>query len=421
MNAKPIRVLLFSNSTVRAGVEEHILQLLNGFDRRLITPYLACTPQLAELIKPDLRRDVDVFPMTIDRLTDFAGASKLARILRKREIQILHSHTFRASLFASPIGKFCRVPMILETSHGRELWRKGWIKSRFFIDRFAARFVDYLIAVSESTAQYLVEQKRLPAKKIVVIRSAVNLRDFDPNRRAPEGLKRSLGFGEDDPVLIVLARLEPQKGHRVLLEAMPLILREHPSARLVCLSDGALRAELEKLVATKSLTSHVRFVGRQPNIREWLALADLTVLPSFHEGLPLAVIESLAAGRPVVATAVDGTPEVVLNGKTGLTVPAGDPARLADAVNRTLGDPLRAREMAQAGRELVLREFSVEKLIQSTQNLYLRAFEEGLTGREQPARRPSGESSPMKVGSKDLLSHEAGLSAWSSEGNGRGA
>jgi glycosyltransferase involved in cell wall biosynthesis len=118
----------------------------------------------------------------------------------------------------------------------------------------------------------------------------------------------------------------------------------------------------------------VRFVGRQRDVREWLALADLTVLPSFHEGLPLAVIESLAAGRPVVATAVDGTPEVVRDGKTGLTVPAGDPGRLAEAVNRTLGDPLRARAMAQAGRELVLREFGVANLVNATQTLYLQAL-----------------------------------------------
>jgi glycosyltransferase involved in cell wall biosynthesis len=374
MNTKPIRVLLFSNTTARYGVEEYILQLLHGFDRQLFSPHLACTPQLAELIRPDLPLDVQVFPLTLDSLTNCAGAIRLGQILRKQKIQILHSHMFRASLFASPIGRLCRVPLILETSHGRELWRKGWIKSHFFIDRFAARFVDYVIAVSESTAQYLVEEKGLPRGKIVVMRCAVNLKEFDPSRRAPDGLKRSLGFAEDDPVLVVLARLEPQKGHRVLLEAMPLILQEHPNARLVCVGDGALRAELEELVATKGLTRHVRFVGRRRDVREWLALADLTVLPSFHEGLPLAVIESLAAGRPVVATAVDGTPEVVLDGKTGLTVPAGDPGRLAEAVNRTLGDPLRARAMAQAGRELVLREFGVANLVDATQTLYLQAL-----------------------------------------------
>lgn len=423
MNVKPIRVLLFSNSKVRAGVEEHTLQLLNGFDRRLFTPYLACTPQLAELIKPGLRPDVEVFHLTMDHLTDVAGAAKLARVLQKREIQVLHSHTFRASLFASPIGKLCRVPAILETSHGRELWRRGWIKSRFFIDRFAARFVDYVIAVSEATARYLVEQKGLPANKVVVIRGAANLKPFDPSRPAPEGLKRSLGFAENDPVLLVLARLEPQKGHRVLLEAMPLILRQHPNARLVCLGDGTLRSELEDFVNGNSLANNVRFVGRQTDVAKWLAFADLTVLPSFYEGLPLAVIESFAAGRPVVATAVDGTSEVVLNGKTGLTVPPGDPARLAEAIAHTLTDPIGARKMAQAGRERVLREFGVEKMIESTQEMYFRAFEENGTGRAQPAKRPAVESIPMEIRSKDLLTQEAGtgIPTLTGEGNGRGA
>jgi glycosyltransferase involved in cell wall biosynthesis len=420
MSTRPIRVLLFSNGTVRAGIEEHMLQLLNGFDRRLITPYFACTPQLAELIKSDLRPDVGVFPMTIDRLTDFAGMATLARVLRQYEIQVLHSHGFRASLFASPIGRLCGVPAVLETSHGREVWRKGWIKSHFLIDRFTARFVDYVISVSSATARYLVEQKGLPANKLVVIRGAANLKPFDPSRPVPEGLKESLGFSEDDPVLLVLARLEPQKGHRVLLEAMRLILQQHPNARLVCVGDGALRPELEGFVAANGLAGSVRFVGRQTDIGKWLALADLTVLPSLWEGLPLAVIESLAAGKPVVATAVDGTPEVVVDGKTGFTVPAGDPVRLAEAVNRTLSNPIRAREMAQAGREWVLREFAMQKMVQSTQQLYLRAMEEKLSANAQGARRPA-ESVTVAGESENLLPEETGVSAVSGEGHGRGS
>jgi glycosyltransferase involved in cell wall biosynthesis len=417
---KPIRVLLFSNGTVRAGIEEHMLQLLNGFDRRWITPFFACTPQLAELVKSDVRPDVGVFSMSIDRITDSAGMAKLARVLRQHRIQVLHSHVFRASLFASPIGRLCGVPVVLETSHGREVWRKGWIKSRFFIDRFAARFVDYVISVSGATARYLVEQKGLSANKIVVIRGAANLKPFDPSRPAPHGLKRSLGFSENDPVLLVLARLEPQKGHLFLLEAMPLILQRHPDARLVCVGDGALRPELEGFVAAHGLAGNVRFVGRQTDIGKWLALADMTVLPSLWEGLPLAVIESLAAGKPVVATAVDGTPDVVVDGKTGFTVPARDPVRLAEAVNRTLSDPIRAREMAQAGREWVLREFDVQKMVQSTQQLYLRALEEKLSASAQRAKRPA-ESATVAVESQDLLPEETGVSALSGEGHGGGA
>jgi len=120
----------------------------------------------------------------------------------------------------------------------------------------------------------------------------------------------------------------------------------------------------------------VRFVGYQHNVADWLALADFSVLPSFYEGLPLVAIESLAAGRTMIATAVDGTPEVVVDGRTGLTVPAGDPDALAGAILRLLREPALRRRLAQAGRKWVLERFSLEKQIQNTQDLYFRAWEE---------------------------------------------
>ena len=375
MSTMAISVLLCLHTDARGGAEEHALELLNGLDRQLFRPHLACTPQLAELLQRDLAADVEVFPLTLDSITHFAGARKLARILRTRKIQILHSHQFRASLFASPIGRLCGVPVIVETSHGREVWRKGLLRSRFFVDHLVAQCVDRFIAVSEATARHLIEKKGIPEHKISVIRSAIDLRKFDPNWPAPSGMKRSMGFAEGDPVLVVLGRLEPQKGHRVLIEAMPQVIQEFPTARLVCLSDGSLRAELEELVAERDLIRNVRFVGRQPDVRDWLALAEFTVLPSFYEGLPLAAIESLAAGRPIVATAVDGTPEVVLDGETGLTVPPGDPEALAKAIRRMLREPEWARASARIGREFVLQNFSIDKLLEATEELYLQAWQ----------------------------------------------
>ena len=396
MSSTPIPVLLYTHTDSRGGAEEHILQLLNGFDRSLFRPHLACTPQLAELMRPDVPADVEVFPLRLDGFADFGGARKLAHVLRQRRIQILHSHQFRASFFASPVGKWCGVPVILETSHGRELWRKGWLKSRFIWDRFSARLVDRIIAVSGATARYLVEQKGIPQEKIVVICSAVDLGQFDPAWPAPEELKASLGFRDSDPVLLVAGRLEPQKGHRVLLEAMPAVLQEFPNARLVCLSDGSLLNDLKEMATRKGLSDCVRFVGRQPDVRDWLAIADLSVLPSFYEGLPLAPIESLAAGRPIVATAVDGTPEVVIDGKTGLTVPPGNPKRLAEAIRRMLRDRTWALETARAGRQHVLQNFSIEKLVRLTQELYLETWAQKT--QKAPSGVPARAESPEPAG-----------------------
>ena len=135
----------------------------------------------------------------------------------------------------------------------------------------------------------------------------------------------------------------------------------------------------------------VRFVGLQANVQDWLALADVTVLPSFYEGLPLAAIESLAAGRPMVATAVDGTPEIVLDGATGLTVPPGDPAALARAICRLLADPWLREKLALAGREWVLERFAEERQVQRTQALYeLALARRGRRTRPEPRLAATG-------------------------------
>ncbi len=376
-----ISILHFSNTEARGGVEEHILSLLRGLDRKHFRPYLACTAKVASQLRSDIPEDVELFPLELTGPTSIGAAFGLAHILLKRRIDILHSHMFQSSLFASPIGKLCGVPAIVETPHIREHWRRGWFKGSYLVDRCVGRTVDHYIAVSAANADYLIAQKGLPAEKIVVIQSGSNVSRFDPARRAPEGLKQGLGFAETDPVIVVVARLEPQKGHKVLLEAMPAILHEVPNAKLVCLSDGSLRVELQQRARELALEHSVRFVGYQPDVRDWLALADLTVLPSFFEGLPLAAIESLAAGKPIIATAVDGTPEVVLNGKTGLTVPPGDSAALAESICRLLRDPRLRMEMGQAGRQWVVDHFSEELLVHRTQDSYLRLWEKYLNRR----------------------------------------
>lgn len=374
-----ISILHFSNTHARGGVEEHILSLLHGLDRKYFRLHLACSPAVAREILRDLPADVELIPMELDRVTQFGAMLGLARVLRRRRIDILHSHMFQSSLFASPIGWLCRVPVIVETPHIREQWRRGWLKGSFFIDRCIGRMLNYYIAVSAANAGYLAGTKGLPKEKIVTIVPGSKVSRFDPGRPAPVDWKTKLGFGETDPLLVVVGRLEPQKGHRVLLEAMPFILRRFPKTRLVCLSDGSLRAELEQYVMDRGLNESVRFVGYQPDVRDWLALADVSVLPSFYEGLPLAAIEAMAAGRAVVASAVDGTPEVVLDGKTGFTVPPGDPAKLADAICRLLADPELRTRMERAGRQWVEENFSEERLIQRTQDFYLQAMERRLS------------------------------------------
>ncbi len=372
----PIPLLYFINATTRGGVEEHVLTLLRGLDRRHFQPHLACSPETAALLAGEVPRDVEVFPLRFRSPRHWEGAVRLNRILRERHIGILHSHLFYSSLFASPVAWICRVPVILETPHVREAWRTGRLKSRFFVDRAAGSFVNRYIAVSEANAAYLADSKGIPRRKIAVIRNGCDLSRFSVNRTVPSEDKARLGFAEGDPVLLVAARLAPQKGHRILLQALLAVRTRFPGVRLVCVGDGELRRELEDQTRRLGLGDAVRFAGQQSNIEDWFALSDLTVLPSLYEGLPLVAIESLAAGRAVVATAVDGTPEVVIHGKTGLCVKPGDAGSLAEAICTLLADPELRLRYARAGRAWVFEHFDKERQLQQTQELYLRLWEQ---------------------------------------------
>jgi glycosyltransferase involved in cell wall biosynthesis len=159
--------------------------------------------------------------------------------------------------------------------------------------------------------------------------------------------------------------------------------------------EGSLRQQLQQHLTRLGLQGAVDFVGFQSNIEEWFSIADITVLPSFYEGLPLVAIESQAAGTPLVASAVDGTPEIVINGETGLTVASGDSKALAEAICKLLADPKLRQQYGSAGRSLVFRNFSQEQQIRKTEQIYLssrarvpmRRFDEIAASREQLAEK----------------------------------
>jgi glycosyltransferase involved in cell wall biosynthesis len=376
---------MFDNEVVRGGAEEHMLCLLRSLDRVRFRPLLVCPEGLLALLRPDLPPDVEVLPLSLQSYRELHRIKTLCGFLRSQRVQVLHSHGFRPSLIASPIGRGLGVPVNVETPHVREYWRKGW-KASFAIDRFASRFVDQYIAVSEANRNYLIKEKGLAANKITLIRNGCDIQRFDPAYIAPAGLKSRAGIAEDAPLLLVVGRLEPQKGHFVLLQAMLLLRQEFPGLSLVALGEGSLRPELETQLRELNLADCVRMPGHVADIRDWMAAADVCVLPSFAEGLPLFAIECLAAGRPMVASAVDGTPEIVVDGRTGLTVPPGNAVALAQAIARLLNDRAFAAELGAAGAKWVRQCFTLERQIRETEELYERLWH-SKTGNIH-ARRP---------------------------------
>jgi glycosyltransferase involved in cell wall biosynthesis len=232
-----------------------------------------------------------------------------------------------------------------------------------------------ILAVSEDVKTRYAQELRVPARKLVVVRNAIRV---TPAGRTPDpALRAALVAGRPDYVVLTPARLHPQKGHTYLLAAAVKI----PDATFVLAGDGPLRAELEAHARNLGVTDRCVFLGDRTDVPDLLAAADLFVLPSLFEGLPVSVLEAMAAERPVVATAIGGTDEVVRHEETGLLVPPCDPSALAAAISRIRSDPSLARRLAAAGRERVEREFSSEVTARKVMGIYDELMGDAATGR----------------------------------------
>jgi glycosyltransferase involved in cell wall biosynthesis len=367
---QPIPVLYFTNSTLWGGVEGHICGLLQNLSRRMFHPHLVCDPALAERFRGAVPADVNVTALELSSPTHFASAARFAHLVRSGRFQIVHSHMFWSSLFASPIAWACRVPVLLETLHGTEAWRKGW-KASNTIDRAANRFVSKHVAVCESDARFLREKKGVPASKIEIIHNGIDPLRAKVSAEARKTLRRAIGATETDCVLITVARFHKGKGHCVLFEAMQRLVVQHPQTKLMLLGEGTEQSEMQSLCKTLGIADKIHFLGYQSNVTEWLSAAEISVLPTFYEGLPLTILEAMAAGLPTVASNVGGIPDAIGHLVSGLLVPAGDPQRLAEAISSLLGDPAERRRMGTEARNAVLQRFTLERQVQMTEKMYL--------------------------------------------------
>jgi glycosyltransferase involved in cell wall biosynthesis len=206
---------------------------------------------------------------------------------------------------------------------------------------------------------------------VTVIRNGRDLSQFRPATRSEAAAARATLGLTDEQTILMLARFSVEKGHELLIDSLRLIAARWPRLTVLLAGDGPFEAEIKAQCEHYGLARNVRFLGYRSDSERLLAAADVVVLPSMVEGLPLVGVEALAAARPVVATAVGGTPEVVINGETGMLVPPDDPATFGKALDLLLSDPeLRAR-LGARGRELAEKCFDVRTQIQRTTDLYL--------------------------------------------------
>lgn len=373
-SAAKIRVLHVLPSVTRGGVEEGVLSLLRTLDRNRFSPMLACPLKLIEAYGRELAEiDLEVYPLPrLIRPSQFFVIAQLIRILRAAAPHIVHTHLFVTSLCVAPVAKMFGVPTVVESCRIREGWR-GNISRRYWIDRLVNKLVNANITNSDALRQYLLEVKRFPKDKVVVIRNGRDLTSvLAPPVSEETALREEFHLSAHDTVVVAPGRLEIQKGHSYLLEALPKVLGQFPALRLLIVGEGSLRGQLAAKIAELNLQEHVTLTGYRKDVYDLLRFSDLVVLPSLFEGLPLVAIEAGALGKAVLATSVDGTPEVVLHGVTGWLVLPANSSDLAQAMCKLLGDSeLRAR-LGQQAQKHVAQEYSFDRVVTETERLYAR-------------------------------------------------
>ncbi len=293
--------------------------------------------------------------------------SRLVRFLRQERPLIVHGFLFWAYILGTYAAKLAGVPIVLASRRGLGHFKVNR-PHYLFLERMATRLTDLIVANAEAVRQDVIRQERMAPSKVKVVHNGIDA--FRYALAADPALRSSLGLAEGARVVGVVANLIPYKGHRDFLRACQAIRQREAGVTFLLIGDGPCRGELEDLARELGLEKAVRFLGSRRDVPQLLALMDIVVLPSLEEGFPNAILEAMAAGKPVVATRVGGVPEAVVHDETGLLVPPHDPQALADAILLLLADPSRAEAMGRTGRDRAAKLFGLDRMIRETEALY---------------------------------------------------
>jgi glycosyltransferase involved in cell wall biosynthesis len=331
-----------------------------GWDLRLIT--LSNGGILVDQLRAE---SVPVLELGLNKKNSIQVLLKLLTLWRKEKPRILHTHLYHAGIIGRLLGKISGIQTIFVHQAGPELFRN---RVRSFFDRYTASLVTQYVVTGEFVRQILQNREQVKPQKISIIPNGIDTHQFDLPRTRPEDWPAMA----QSPVLGTVGRLSPEKGHFFFLEALAILHQNGADFQAIMIGDGALKEELLQKTRILHLEERLFWVGAQTNIPDWLSLLDVFVLPSQWEGISLALLEAMAAGVPVVATSVGGTPEVLTNGVNGLLVPPSDTEALAAAIFKLLENPLLCKELGQSGKIHCQNNYDIDLIVKKIDSLYRR-------------------------------------------------
>jgi L-malate glycosyltransferase len=388
-----LRVALFVDSLQIGGTELNAVRTAEGLLTREIDVVLVVFQSEGPLLARCRASGVPVIPFPIPPMGSVRSVTRgieLFRQLRRLDVDVVHTQDRYTNAFVVPWARLAGARVLAS----RRWWDVHPSRALGLGGRVAYRLAHGVVANSERVADLVCRADGVPRRKVSVVPNFLDDTSLqavsEPERRK---LRARLGVPPDALVIGAVANLRPVKDHRTLLDAMALLTPRWPELVLCLVGDGALRPELEAQAARLGITHRVIFAGTRSDPVNWHWAFDVSVLTSLNEGFPNTVVEAMAAAKPVVATAVGGTPDAVRDGETGFLVPPGSAAALAASLARLLEDPELCKTLGQAGRAVALDRFTAGAVMPGVEALY----------RSVAGRPREGGVAPMRERTDSLI------------------
>lgn len=373
-SGKKFNILYLHNESVMGGAEISLLNLVKRLNKELFIPHFACSkegPFIDELRKIKIPPDFVQFPSIRwpNPVQICSTIRSLIDIIKKKQINLIHSNQPRSNLFGAIAAKIKTVPIVW---HERCLER-----GRFDSDNIFSFLPDRIICNSGAVKNRFTKGAKT-ATKIRTIINGVDLREFNPELNGSI-IRKEFNIDEDEPIIGTIGRIDPEKGYECFLESARIILQDFKNVRFLVVggaNNPSLEGSLYEMSVEKGIDKKTIFTGFRRDIPQLLASMDVVVLPSEIDACSRVLFESMAMRKPLVAANAGGTPEIVQDGITGLLVKPGDSSGMARCIKKLLDDKYLAEQYGNAGRKRVETMFTIERNIRETENVYLELLNE---------------------------------------------
>ena len=375
-----IRLLKFMTIFNIGGTERQVVNLVENIDRSRFDVQMACFRRTGPFLQNFVTLGVPISQYdikTLYRPQTVWQQMRLASCLRQQRVQVVHAYGFYSAVFAIPAARLAGVPaVVMSIRDTGELLTDAQRRAQLL----AARFAHSILVNAEAVRDWLTNQG-CPADKIEIIRNGIN---FDQPQVAEKDLRTELGLSPGTPLVAMLSRLNRLKGVEHLLQAAVSVTAHCPRAHFLVVggappNDPGYKGQLEEEARKLGLAGRITFTGFRTDVTRILNEVTVSVLPSLSEGLSNTLLESMAAGVPVVATTVGGNTEIVDHGVTGLLIPPSAPSALARSIDTLLENPDLARKLGEAGKKKIRATYSIKAMVERTEQHYIKLLTAALS------------------------------------------